>query len=632
MDDFTIIIPFFNGHATIGQLLKDIDDSVPGTQVLIINDRSDTGYTAPYQLQNIKTIDLENKGYFSGAVNTGIKACNNDVLVLNQDARLQGAGWAELLWKESDNYAMIGERIYGNHPAWPDGYIQGTFMWIRRDAIDHIGYLDAELYPLWGATCEYQLRLHRAGYSTLGLKTIPDFRHTRNGRFGHAINTMLKRNPNRRGWFIRTPPEISVIAPCYNYGRYIPDMLGSLLGGKTSMGELRPQSMQSFEVIIVDDASTDDTQEICKGLADNKKAIRYIRLKHNSGTAAAINAGIRASYGNVITVLSADDMRESNSLKRLYQALSHNLHSLIYDDIRCFGNGEYLDELKIAVSDYDFNQLLYKNHVHAGIMFPKHAWEEVGGYPEIFKDGREDWAMNVALGINGYCGVHIKEQGYLYRRENQNRSLTNTNPRRHEYFLAKLMSLFPQIYKGDRPIMCCGKRTSKVSKGTRSYTAAIAMDAGSMVLEYIGTSQGTQTFYGPGTGSQYVAGLSRPLITADPKDAVTGNARKPGLLEIREAGKNIFRVYKPPKQTPIKPATPPKETPAEPEAPLQEEHEESQQEELPQEKLPQSVTTLSLPQIQKLFIDADTAKAWLQEELEGKKRKTVIAYLKAFEG
>ncbi len=43
--------------------------------------------------------------------------------------------------------------------------------------------------------------------------------------------------------------------------------------------------------------------------------------------------------------------------------------------------------------EYDFEKLLIKNHVHAGILFPRQAWKETGGYPETMREGREDWAM-----------------------------------------------------------------------------------------------------------------------------------------------------------------------------------------------------------------------------------------------
>lgn len=560
MRSLTIIIPFFNGHGTIGKLLEDIPRTIP---VIIVDDCSDTSYTAPYQLRNVRTMRLEQKGYFSGAVNAGIKSCSGDVLVLNQDTRLLGTGWLDLLQRESTRYAMIGEKIAGTHPAWPNGYIQGTFMYIRRDLLDAIGLLNETEYPLWGTTCEFQLRAARAGFEVLPLSKVPDFAHHRHDqRFGSSITQLLRRMPNKRDWFIRTPPLISVIVPCRNYGRFLPDMIASLIGGSSSLGQRAPQTLQSFEIVIVNDASEDDTAEIVNSLENPWKGIRVIHLPRQKGTAGANNAGIAAAFGKYITILSADDMREPDSLEYLYRALLKNPHSLAYDGVMPFGDGRLKPDVKIGVSDYDFEKMIFKNNVHAGIMFPKSAWEEVGGYPEVFSDGREDWAMNVRLGVAGYCGIFIDKKGYLYRREGQNRSLRNTNPKNREMFLAKLMGLYPAIYQGKRPEMCCGQKKKGLAGGGAVVTAntkrmVIPMDGDSVVLEYIGSSFGTQTFYGPATGAQYRAGQSKALVIVDAKDAITNSTRQPGLLEMRENGKSIFRRYVPPKPSTRLPAEPP---------------------------------------------------------------------------
>jgi hypothetical protein len=66
-----------------------------------------------------------------------------------------------------------------------------------------------------------------------------------------------------------------------------------------------------------------------------------------------------------------------------------------------------------------------------------------------------------------------------------------------------------------------------------------------ILLEYIGKSMGTQTWYGPGSGKPYSFGLTKNKIQpVDPKDLQTNSPRKPGFLEIREGGQKIFRVVK----------------------------------------------------------------------------------------
>jgi glycosyltransferase involved in cell wall biosynthesis len=550
VDNLTILIPFFNGEKQIGKLLDCIPLST--APILIVDDLSDE----PYQLnrEGIKVIRLKKKGYFTGAVNYGLSKTDTDVLVLNQDVTFRNDKWIDFLEGYRASYAMIGERIKGDHPVWSSGYIQGTFMFIRRDAVQKVGLMNDEDYPLWGSTCEYQLRLARAGLSILIMEKIPGFVHEREGKHGEAIETILKREPSKRSKFIKTPPEISVIIPCYNYGRYLPSAVNSLVGGMTDLGEVPQQSFASFEVVIVDDGSTDNSAKFISKLVDPLKGVRAIKRENTEGTAAAINAGVKASYGKYITILGADDMRKTDALEVMYRNLIKHPHGFVYDSVLAFGYGRLKPEMHFGVSEYNFDRLLYKNHIHAGIMFPRKAWEEIGGYPEVMGDGREDWAVNIALGIKGYCG-HLIEgySGYLYRREGHNRSTRNGNQR--DVFLGKLKMLFPEIYAGERPEMCCGsKRRGSTAKATNKSTkkgVILMSNANSILLEYIGANYGKASFYGIKTGNQYRAGKSHKIISVDKND-LHGSGNRPGLLDLKEYNKPIFRVYELPRKAVVK--------------------------------------------------------------------------------
>jgi glycosyltransferase involved in cell wall biosynthesis len=540
----TIIIPFYNGNRFIDRLIKSLPPEIP---ILVVDDQS----SAPYQFNSyshVQSFWMEHKGYFTGAVNAGMRLTNTDVLILNQDTYLEGTEWLDMLAQESQEYAIIGERIGGEHPAWEHGYVQGTFMYIRRDVIDRVGLMNERDYPLWGSTCEYQLKACRAGFKVKPLRKVPGFHHRRKSGVGDSIKDILYQEPEKRNFFIRTPPEISIVATYYNNGRYAPELIASLMGGSTSIGDFEQQSFASFELIMVNDASTDNTDEILTSLADSWKGIRYIRREKNGGSAAANNTGIAQAYGKYISIICGDDMRAAGSLEKLYRAQLQNPHSFIYDNVLCFKDGQYKPEITIGVSDYDFEKLLYRNHIHAGITFPKKAWVEAGGYPEVMNDGREDWAMNIALSRVCYCGVRINDAGYLYRREGQNRSLKNGTGADHKRFLAKLNALFPELYRGERPMCngCGGRRPQNVHAGKRSLkTLEIANMENLVIIEYVGKSYGTQSFYGVSTGSRYSAGLTRPRVAVDKNDLV-GTQNRPGLLELHENGRNIFRLLLPP--------------------------------------------------------------------------------------
>lgn len=638
MDNLTVIIPFFNGYRHIDALLQDLAKF--GLPVIIVDDHSDVKLTAknikiPVPLQKkITIIRPESKGWFTGACNIGIEACKTDVLILNQDVRLLGDKWLNLIAEKRSEYAMIGESINGKHPAWPKGYIHGTFMYVRRDAIRKVGLMNAVDFPLWGSTCEYQLRICRAGFKALPLHGILDFRHDRPGHYGESITEVLRRDPDRKDWYIRTPPLISVIVPCYNYGRYLPDLVASMIGGNTSLGAMPGQTFQAFELIIIDDGSTDETPEIIKSLVDPWKGIRSIRKTQRSGTPAANNSGIRASFGRAVTIIGADDMMEGIRLETLYRAWEADQSRVVYDDTMFFKGKDRFLNFKLA--EYDFEKLIYKNSMHCGILYSRKAFDKVGGYPEEMVMGREDWAMNVRLGIHGYCGLHIHEPLYLYRRENHNRTLRNSTKEMRPYFESQMRGLFPEIYKGERPMACCGKggksklqTNTKVVTGAKSVPVTLPGKEGMTLLRYVGLNYGSMFYYGPVSGTAYKFGLSRPVAYVANKDLKTGDMKRPGLLEIIEHEKHVFKVE--PAQAEVAKAVP-----------MAMQAVASGDGNIPQpaksvvvdEKPMIDITGMSLAEIRKMVKETeltDIVGDLIEQEKAGQNRKTVIALLEKYQ-
>jgi glycosyltransferase involved in cell wall biosynthesis len=556
VSELTIVIPFYNGHQHIERLINSIPSGIP---VIIVDDCSDK----PLAIDdpNFRVIRLKSKGYFAGAVNVGMESCSTDVLILNQDVWFESSSWLETIFENRSKYALIGEKIDGFNDAYPKGYIHGTFMFIRRDAIRSVGLLDDVHYPLWGSTAEWQLRARRKNYEALMLSEIPGMKHARGeSKYGDAIKRVLKLEPEKERLFLQVPPIISVVIPCYNYGRYLPDLVASMIGGNSSLGHMRGQTFNSFELVIVDDCSTDNTPDIGRALADSSKGIRYFRTPINGGTAYAMNYGISKSNGEIITMLGADDMRESNSLELMYKTLMANPHSFVYDHVRIFADGKR-DQNIWTMPEFDFPKLLYKNHVHCGIMYTYTAWKEAGGYPEIMRDGREDWAFNVALGSKGYCGVLVDNPGYLYRREGQNRTLTNTTPTWHDIFLKRIQQTFPHLYKGDLPMGCCGSSRKVASTaGAKSSTVSakttsLAGQDGMVILEYQGANYGTTRYYGPATGVYYTFSASKRRKLVDVRDLYynAGNGRAVGLLDLVDHGAYLFKEVKQASITPDEP-------------------------------------------------------------------------------
>jgi glycosyltransferase involved in cell wall biosynthesis len=99
---------------------------------------------------------------------------------------------------------------------------------------------------------------------------------------------------------------VSVFVPCYNYGRFLPDSVGSVLS----------QDGVDVEVLIIDDASTDDSSEVGASLAASDPRVSYVRHARNLGHIATYNEGIDWASGDYLALLSADDMLTPGALKR----------------------------------------------------------------------------------------------------------------------------------------------------------------------------------------------------------------------------------------------------------------------------------------------------------------------------
>ena len=541
----TVVVPFRNGQATLPGLLASVPANVP---VIVVDDQSDTPLTWP--AANVTVIRPTTRKYFTGAVNVGVAAAaaDSDILIVNQDVVFDNfAAFRAWITRYKANYALMGERIEGSHPAWPMGYIHGTCLFIRRDAWEAVGPMDAKNFPLWGSTADWQCRAMRKGYRALATTQVPGFRHLRKGTLGPSIRKALSDEPERRAEFLRTPPLISVVIDCFNYGRFLTDAVNSLIGGPTFMGDMPGQTLQAFEIIIVDDASTDETPEIGRSLANPWQGIRYMRLepsRHadgmpNHGTPAARNAGILAAHGRYIAILCADDMMEPERLERMYAAALANPHSIIYDDLIEVRKGRR--DRVLTLREYDFEELLDKNHVHAGIMFPKAAWEEVGGYPEVMRYGREDWAFNVALGAAGWCGIKLDTPGYLYRRADHNRTNRNRGGEWRERFVAQMQGIFPALYAGERTMACCGKgKQPGGAPARRGPGVAGAAAPGMVLLEYVGLRSGDFPVTGPATRQVYRFGGNHRQGFVDERD-LHGTRQIPGLLERYDGPRLMFK-------------------------------------------------------------------------------------------
>lgn len=106
-------------------------------------------------------------------------------------------------------------------------------------------------------------------------------------------------------------PLVSVICLCYNHAQYVEEAILSVIN----------QTYPSVELIVIDDASTDDSVVVIKDILKNKDQIKFIQLENNIGNCAAFNRGFEISSGAYIIDLAADDVLLPNRIEDGVKAL-----------------------------------------------------------------------------------------------------------------------------------------------------------------------------------------------------------------------------------------------------------------------------------------------------------------------
>lgn len=133
-----------------------------------------------------------------------------------------------------------------------------------------------------------------------------------------AITNLKKDHHNKHIDAIKNP-KLSFIVPIYNTEQYIDKCLTSLV----------VQSGISYEIIIVNDGSTDNSEKICKKYVSSYKNIHYFKTKNN-GLSAARNYGINKASGKYIWFVDSDDFIAQNSLKTISKNLKHDIVTINY--------------------------------------------------------------------------------------------------------------------------------------------------------------------------------------------------------------------------------------------------------------------------------------------------------------
>lgn len=226
-------------------------------------------------------------------------------------------------------------------------------------------------------------------------------------------------------------PLVSVVIPCYNYGRFIVDAIDSVLAS----------TYQNIEIIVVDDGPTDPyTIELLRTL---KKPKTKVIFQENQGLARARNNGIGIARGKYILPLDADDKIDPTYIeKALYVLETHPKLGIAYGYAKVFGSQDFLWK----TGEYSINCLVQENIIPSCSVVRKSAWRKVGGYePDRYQ--YDDWTFWIKLASNGYYGRRIAEALFFHRKHSDTENMTDTLQKKHKEYYDKIRKKFPKLFK-----------------------------------------------------------------------------------------------------------------------------------------------------------------------------------------
>lgn len=169
---------------------------------------------------------------------------------------------------------------------------------------------------------------------------------------------------------------VSIVLPTHNGARHIRQSIDSCLG----------QTYKNIELIIVNDGSTDNTNDIV--LSYDDKRIRYYEHKRNMGLPHAINTGFANANGDYFTWASDDNFYNNNAIEKMYAFLQEKNCSFVYCDYFKFNDNNESETTRIKLPEIP--ELGKGNQIGACFLYSREIWKTIGYYdPETIM--AEDW-------------------------------------------------------------------------------------------------------------------------------------------------------------------------------------------------------------------------------------------------
>ncbi len=204
--------------------------------------------------------------------------------------------------------------------------------------------------------------------------------------------------------------KVSIIIPVYNEEEHVQEAIQSALN----------QTYKDIEIVVIDDASTDNSEKKVLELAKKHSNIVFIKENVNLGVSLARNKAISIATGEYIFPLDADDKIEKTLVEKAAKVLDENPQTgVVYSFYKYFQDRDDIDECEVKEDG-----IIYDNGCLNGSMFRKEDFYKVGGYKTCFnRIGGEDWDLWLSFHEAGFEFKRIDEVLYYYRIDNKKQSM-----------------------------------------------------------------------------------------------------------------------------------------------------------------------------------------------------------------
>lgn len=223
---------------------------------------------------------------------------------------------------------------------------------------------------------------------------------------------------------MKNKPLVSVIVPCYNQGKYVFETLKSV----------QKQTFRNFECVIVNDGSSDDSQNVIEIFCQSDSRFRFF-YKKNEGVSIARNYAIKHSRGEYILPLDADDVLSPDYLQESLEVFSNNPNiKLVYTETRLFGR----INSTLKLPDYNFELLLSRNLIVCTALYKRVDYDKTKGYNPNMSSGLEDWDFWLSFLTPKDIVYKINKELFFYRIKKDSRNVSGetdiTNQRKQIWY------------------------------------------------------------------------------------------------------------------------------------------------------------------------------------------------------